>query len=378
MGMVKASAGRSGLSGGVYIALLVAVVAAIGTAFIFTLITDITGPEKIKIGVVTPLTGPAASYGYEVLSGATIAQQVINENGGIDGAMVELVAGDGECDGDASSSRATEMVRNDGVIGVVGVVCSSAALSVAELAQSEDFILIAAAASHPDVTDGENVFRVNPNDLSQAYGLSTHAKYNMGFDKISILAVENEYGRGLVEEFSGAYAKTGGTVERVVWFGDVETDFGGHVENLGDPGLLLIIAHPSQHPQIADDLVAAGNSATRIADFNFGLVPGGSPNGATRGTIHPVMIFNPDATQNARILKSRMQEAYEREPSIVAAWGFDSFYAMARAAQVCDSITTKCLREKLAEADYQGASGRIKFRENGDIESTIFQFVESE
>ena len=46
--------------------------------------------EVIKIGGIAPLTGPYAVYGISVKNGADLYVAQLNENGGIDGKMVQL------------------------------------------------------------------------------------------------------------------------------------------------------------------------------------------------------------------------------------------------------------------------------------------------
>ena len=48
--------------------------------------------DTIKLGVIGPLTGPAATYGIAVQNGADLAVKEINAAGGVDGMMFELKA----------------------------------------------------------------------------------------------------------------------------------------------------------------------------------------------------------------------------------------------------------------------------------------------
>src|SRR5690606_31883342 len=50
--------------------------------------------DTYKIGVILPLTGPTADYGADFRAGAELAEQAINDKGGINGKKVELVFGD--------------------------------------------------------------------------------------------------------------------------------------------------------------------------------------------------------------------------------------------------------------------------------------------
>ena len=55
-----------------------------------------------KIGVIGPLTGPAAAYGIAVQNGVDLAVKEINEAGGVNGAMLEMNSQDDEHDPEKS------------------------------------------------------------------------------------------------------------------------------------------------------------------------------------------------------------------------------------------------------------------------------------
>ena len=57
----------------------------------------------IKIGWIGGLTGTGASYGTIALNAAQLAVEDINNDGGINGRKIELVAEDGKCEGSDSS-----------------------------------------------------------------------------------------------------------------------------------------------------------------------------------------------------------------------------------------------------------------------------------
>jgi branched-chain amino acid transport system substrate-binding protein len=50
--------------------------------------------EPLKIGVVAPLTGPAAEQGREKIQGAKLATEEVNKAGGVLGRPIELVIED--------------------------------------------------------------------------------------------------------------------------------------------------------------------------------------------------------------------------------------------------------------------------------------------
>ena len=55
-----------------------------------------------KLGVIGPLTGPAAAYGIAVQNGVDLAVKEINAAGGVNGAMLEMNSQDDEHDPEKS------------------------------------------------------------------------------------------------------------------------------------------------------------------------------------------------------------------------------------------------------------------------------------
>lgn len=82
-----------------------------------------TGP--INIGVTAPLSGEAASFGTGLAAGVNLAAQEINEAGGVNGRMIELVYEDDECTGEKGANAMSKLVNIDQVDAVVGPMCST-------------------------------------------------------------------------------------------------------------------------------------------------------------------------------------------------------------------------------------------------------------
>ena len=141
----------------------------------------------VKVGVLTPISGPAAFYGESIVNGIDCAKQLVNENGGINGRRIELVVEDSKCDGATAVTAAQKLINVDGVSGIVGEVCSAAVISMGSIAENSKVVVIASAASNPKVTENPYLFRVNPNDLAQSEAIAGYIKENFGLKKSEFL-----------------------------------------------------------------------------------------------------------------------------------------------------------------------------------------------
>ena len=97
----------------------IALIGAAGTA---------QAQEKLKIGVVTTLSGPAAVLGQQLRNGLQLA---IKDNGGkLGGREVELFVQDDELKPDVAVSKAKALIDRDKVDFVVGPIFSNILVAI--------------------------------------------------------------------------------------------------------------------------------------------------------------------------------------------------------------------------------------------------------
>ena len=115
---------------------------------------------EIKIGIAGPMTGPVAQYGDMQFSGARMAIEQINKNGGVMGEELVGVEYDDVCDPKQAVSVANSLV-NDGVRFVVGHLCSSSTQPASDIYEDEGVLMITPASTSPAITERgyELVFR---------------------------------------------------------------------------------------------------------------------------------------------------------------------------------------------------------------------------
>jgi branched-chain amino acid transport system substrate-binding protein len=110
-------------------------------------------PPTVKIGLVAPFEGLHRPLGYEALFGVKLALQERNENGGLHGYRVELVALNDFDDPAEARRQARALVADLDVLGVVGHLSSETTLAAmplyqqANLAMSQPWPVAAPAAS---------------------------------------------------------------------------------------------------------------------------------------------------------------------------------------------------------------------------------------
>lgn len=86
--------------------------------------------ETIKIGFEAPLTGAMAWDGLTMLQGAQIAEDYINDNGGILGKKLKIIAEDDQSKPEQGVAAVEKLITKDGCVGIVGCLHSSVAAAI--------------------------------------------------------------------------------------------------------------------------------------------------------------------------------------------------------------------------------------------------------
>jgi len=115
--------------------------------------------ETIKVGLNVELTGEAAVYGTPEKLAAELAVKEINDAGGVLGKQIELVIYDTKTDTAESTSNATKLMTEDGVVAVIGAAISGTTMAAAPVANQYEVPMITPSGSNALVTnDGTAVY----------------------------------------------------------------------------------------------------------------------------------------------------------------------------------------------------------------------------
>ena len=111
----------------------------------------------VKIGVIGPLTGAAASYGVSVAQGAELAASEVNALGGI---QIELNIQDDQHDPE-TSINAYNALWDWGAQMILGTVTTGPCIAVGAEAYNDRMFMLTPSASSTDVTaDKDNVYQL--------------------------------------------------------------------------------------------------------------------------------------------------------------------------------------------------------------------------
>ena len=184
----------------------------------------------IKIGFGSAMSGPAAITGEGVRWGATLAVDEINAKGGVMGRKIEAYFADNKAQPGEAVSAVRKLADVDKVDVIIGQTHSGACLGAMPVVKEIGVPMVVEACSHADIRKlsgkggNEWTFRVALDDEIMAH---TFARYmaKRGVKTSSILAMNNDFGRGAANAYTEAFKKSGISLSSTEFFDPGQPDY---------------------------------------------------------------------------------------------------------------------------------------------------------
>ncbi len=188
--------------------------------------------EPFRIGVMESLTGPGETYGQVANNAKQLAVAEINEAGGINGRMLELVVEDSKCSAQDAITAFNKLTDVDGVKIILGTSCSGAMLGAAPLAEGEGVVMFSGLATNPDIAEaGDFIFRTAMNDAQ--LGIDTgNVLWSDGIRNLATINESTDYAEGVRRASVAQFEKRGGEVVAAEQYASDTTDFRSQLTKL--------------------------------------------------------------------------------------------------------------------------------------------------
>lgn len=335
--------------------------------------------DTLKVGVLTPLTGDAASYGTAMQRAYDLAVDEVNTAGGVDGKQLELVYEDSKCDGSAATTSTQKLVNVDGVDFILGGTCSGETLAAAPITQEARVLLLSPSATSPDITiAGDLVFRTYPSDDFEAKMVAAHAIEN-GHARAAVISETTDFAQGVRNAFKASYT---GTVVFDETFNSGETDFRTLITKLRAANPQMVYVSP-QSP-VAGELILKqiSESGLNVAVYANNAMIDRSAIAANPSLYEEVVMAEVQIPTDgkAAAMLAAYEALYGNSPEFVAytASAYDSVYLLAEAiGAVGEDPEAVAGYFSYQVVDWPGTIGVFNFDENGDaqVELTLVQAV---
>jgi len=320
--------------------------------------SQVSAEQTLNIGFTGPLSGGAALYGENTLSGLRMAVEDANKAGGLkigdETYKVNLISLDDKYSPSQAATNAKRLVKESKAAAVF-VPHTGGVFALQDFNVADDF-LIMAYTSVPSVTEQGNplTVRIPPEFTGYVDAFSDYALKHYG-NKLGIAGATHEYAKIWTDMMTKAWEEKGGEiVESNPMDYNKSTDFytgvsrviasnpdvmfvGGASEptglvmqqarQLGFPGGFIVM------DQAKLDEIAAVTGGFDLLEGAIGVVPLSEYEG-----------------EAAKAFVERYKQAHGKVPGSEAAYNYLAFHAMAKAMELAGSTEPQQVRAKMAEA----------------------------
>jgi len=323
--------------------------------------------DRIRIGAILSLSGEYAEYGQNVKKGMDLAlENFLNTNPEI---KINVVYEDNK--GNARDALTSyKKIKTRKSIAIIDGAISTLTLSVVPNITKDRIVLMSTGASNPSLSGiSPYFFRLWNSDSEEGSFMANKIYNDFEINKINILYINTDYGLGLLSAFKKDFIQVGGQIISEIPFDANLIDFRDIVSkiNLNSTNSCYLIGYANQTALITRAIRTVRNNclifstvATEAEQFNS--IAGESANGVIYAYNAPV--------NSAEYIEFRnlYMKKYSTEPQILTDVAFDALNIIIKNITRKNITSGEELRIALSEMEeYFGASGNIKFDENGDV-----------
>jgi branched-chain amino acid transport system substrate-binding protein len=324
------------------------------------------GSGKLKIGLMSTLSGPAAVLGEQARDGFLLGAEELGKKLG--GVETEILVVDDEQKPDVAVNKAKELVERDQVDIVVATIFSNVLMAVVKPVTDANKILISPNAG-PSVLAGKgchkNFFAVAyQND--QVHQVLGHYAQQKGFKKVALLAPNYQAGKDSLAGFKRSYK---GEVATELYSQLGQVDFSAELAQIAaaSPDAVFTFMPGGMGVNLVKQYRQAGLADTAFLSaftVDESTLPAqqDAALGFFGGATWAPNMDNPQS----KAFVAAYEKKYGKVPGVYAMQGYD-------AAKLIDSAVKAVkgnagdldgLRAALAKADFQSLRGDFKFGAN--------------
>lgn len=290
--------------------------------------------SAVKLGVIGPLTGPAATYGIAVQNGADLAVKEINAAGGVDGIMLDLKAEDDENDPE-KTINAYNNLKDWGMQMLVGATTSKPCIAVSYETAADNMFQLTPSGSAVECVSNDNVFRVCFADPDQGTASAKYIGENKLAEKVAIIYDSStEYSSGVRESFVKEAPNEGiEIVADEAFTADTNTDFSVQLDKAKKAGAELVFL-PIYYQEASVILKQAADKGFDPIFFGCDGMDGIlTVENFDKSLAEGLMLLTPFSVteESSKKFTEDYIAAYGTEPNQFAADAYDAVYAIAAA-----------------------------------------------
>jgi len=334
--------------------------------------------KDIFIASANPMTGDSAQFGDIKVKAIQLALDQFNARNVLGGAQVKLLVGDDTGNPKEAPNVAQKFAADPKLLALIGHWNSSCTLAARGIYEAAGLPVITDSVNKA-ITDGTtpHLFRISLTDTAQAESLASYAYKVIGKRRAAILYTANDFGNGLMNDFTLKFTELGGEVlASETYFEGQSKDFSPQLTKIKEkkPDLLFVAGYYVETALIAQQARAMGLDmqilgTDGISSQELIKLGGDAVEGIMfGGFFHPDIEFS-----GTREFTEAFKAAYNKDPDTYAALAYDSARIILGAIEKYGpQVTRENITEFMRECkDFPGVAGPITFVDNDVIRNVI-------
>jgi len=315
-------------------------------------------PDVVKIGVGQPLTGPLGALGQDLVNGAQLAVDEINQAGGVNvggkRVQLELVSADDASKAEVGKQAAQKLV-DAGVEVAIAHLNSGVSIATAPIYAAAGIPQLA-ISTKPDYTKlgFPTTLRLVANDDLQSKALGSYAAQLPGVQHFAVIDDSTPYGKGLADSAAKVLAGVGKPVELRKSLDDKVTEFGALVSELQAAKIDIIVTTLSdfQVAALIEQLAKAGLTNMTIVGGDT-IKTDKLPHTAIpiRAVYATSSIVEAREFPGGKAFLDKFRPRFKGDPVYGAHYAYDAVYLVADAMSRNGSVDKAALLKTLKEFD---------------------------
>ncbi len=334
--------------------------------------------DTIKIGFFAPITGPAAADGMSAKNAVELGLKEVNDAGGVRGKKVELIIYDDRLNPQEAVAIANKLIERDKVVGVVSGSYSGPTRVTAPIFQKAGMPMVAGYAVHPDVTwdpkekkPNDFIFRNGYLGEVEGAAAAEFAVKHLKAKRISIISMDNDFGRAITAGFSERAEKLGSAIlTKQMYKFPGEKDFRPFLTRIkeGNPDLIFAAGYYNEGASIVRQAKELGITTQILGEEGFDspkFLEIAGP--AAEGVIIATNLDRDDPRPVVQNFLSNYRKAYNEDADMVGASSYDAFMILVDAIRKAGTDPKAIQKALLETKDYNGLTGKISRFVQGEV-----------
>jgi branched-chain amino acid transport system substrate-binding protein len=328
--------------------------------------------EVFKIGMVTPVTGPAAESGRYAQIGAHLAADEVNKKGGVLGKQIQLIIEDDQTTNPGVVLAFSRLTAQTDIVAFLGPIRSTQVHAIApDVMKLAKPVMI--GGTDPNLTHMGNpwLFRFRPNDSYSGRVLADFGCKTLGKKNWAIVHSTDAFGTAGGKALTEALGKIDGAkIALDQGYANQSQDFTPVVLAVKQSGAEIL----GSYFTFENDL---GIFARQLRQLGVTIPYVGSPSitnitalklaGPALYNTYGVADFDENSSDAAKAFGAAYRAAAKVGPDNQSAWTYDALTILSAAINKAGKTDPSAIREAiLSVKKYPGAEGEYNFDANGD------------